>query len=81
MHQIEVGRLSHTASREIVDANSPGGALPEALVAYILDQSDGVPLNLEQARLVSLDSSYTRTEQACSGLSQLPRGTNCLRLI
>ena len=49
VHHLEVGRLGGEAARELVESVTGTGKLPACVVDYVVQHSDGVPLNLECA--------------------------------
>ena len=45
---MEVGALSPEAARELAAVSTPGGRLPEEVLEYVVAQSEGICLNIEQ---------------------------------
>ena len=65
--EFDLHHLSRSASREIVIKTAADTELPEALIKRIVDETDGIPMFIEELTLALLESDAWRDSQDLSG--------------
>ena len=65
--EFDLHHLSRRASREIVIKTAADAELPEALIKRIVDETDGIPMFIEELTLALLESDAWRDSKELSG--------------